>query len=118
MRPVRRLHRIPTATNAANEPRRRDAEVAAGTASPAGSSRCVMGLFVGTIRRRPLPYPLALPVAAHLRQTFHVDAGLLALLFGLQRLQQIDRVRQVIRDRLTRRVEVNASNLGECRWGI
>ena len=58
------------------------------------------------------------PVPLHLGQPLHVDGRLLALVLGRQALQQLDGVRQVVVDRLARRLEVDATDLGERRGGV
>src|SRR5690348_12853971 len=71
----------------------------------------------GCLRRRRLPR-LRRPVLAHLRNAFHVDGRLLAILFGRQRLQEIDRMVEIVLDRLARGVEVDVPQLRERRFGI
>ena len=46
---------------------------------------------------------LAAPVAPHLRQAFHVDRRPLALFLRGHRLQQVQRLRQILLNRLARR---------------
>src|SRR5262245_64548189 len=60
----------------------------------------------------------ARPVFSHLGNPLHVDRRALALLFGGQGFEQLDRVNEVVLDRLPRGLEVDAADLGNRRLRI
>ena len=64
-----------------------------------------------------LPFAFASPIPPHLRHPLHVDRRALALVFARHRLEQIERLFEVVLNRLSRRAEVEPPDLGElvCR---
>src|SRR3982751_2553404 len=53
------------------------------------------------------------PVRSHLRQAFHIDGRALALLLAGHRLQQVERLGEIVVDRLFGRREIEPADLGE-----
>jgi transcriptional regulator with XRE-family HTH domain len=58
------------------------------------------------------------PLRPHLRQPVHVDGGLLALVVGSHRLEQLDRAGEIALDRGLRRLEIEPLDLVEGRHGM
>src|SRR5262245_22422775 len=83
-------------------------------------SRCVPPLAARLRTATADPHALLLallfvsrPVRAHLRQPLHVHRRALALFFGVHRLQQIERLREIVLNRLLRGREVQPPDFGE-----
>src|SRR5215211_7986598 len=58
------------------------------------------------------------PFGPHLRDAVHEDARLLAFLLAVERLQELDRMREIVFDGLFGRLEVDAPDLFDRRLRI
>jgi hypothetical protein len=58
------------------------------------------------------------PVPLHLGESLHIDGRLLALVLVWQPFEQLDRMREIMIDRVPRRLEVDAADLGERGRGV